>query len=295
MRNEINNFLNKVSDLKWNMKLCVRKISDKDYRTLLNKNARFKNLHQGKRCFIVGNGPSLKKMDLSKITNEITFTVNNIMYNKDVYDLVNSDYHIMIDPSYFNLNTDSIEGFEKIELLKTINYSNRAPVCFTSIEGVEFYKTHGLDKVLDLAYLYQHGNLTPAFIRENDLTRNILASQNVVQAAILVACYMGFKEIYLIGVDMTSIFLTFESNENGEKDILKDFHVYNYSSAERKKILDSSIVHDNEYMLYDYAKTFSIFKGIRKFAESKGINVYNATIGGGLDVFKRIRYESLFN
>lgn len=295
MRAEINNILNIVSDLKWNIKLCFRKIRDKEYRTLLNKNVRFKNLHQGKRCFIIGNGPSLKKMDLSKITNEVTFTVNNIMYNKDVYDLVNSDYHIMIDTSYFDLNTDSIEGFEKIELLKTINYSNKAPVCFTSIEGVEFFKTHGLDKVLDLAYLYQHGNLTSAFIKENDLTRNILASQNVVQAAILIACYMGFKEIYLIGVDMTSIFLTFESNENGEKDILKNFHIYNYNSSERKKILDSSIIHDNEYMLYDYAKTFSIFKGIKKFAESKDINIFNATIGGGLDIFERIKYESLFN
>ena len=31
---------------------------------------RFKDKHKGERCFIIGNGPSLKKTDVSKLTNE---------------------------------------------------------------------------------------------------------------------------------------------------------------------------------------------------------------------------------
>src|ERR1043165_2706228 len=35
-----------------------------------------KDIHNGKRAFIIGNGPSLKQMDLSKLRNEITFCMN---------------------------------------------------------------------------------------------------------------------------------------------------------------------------------------------------------------------------
>jgi len=38
----------------------------------------FKNKHKGQRCFIVGNGPSLKEMDLAPLRNEFTFGLNRI-------------------------------------------------------------------------------------------------------------------------------------------------------------------------------------------------------------------------
>jgi hypothetical protein len=38
----------------------------------------FKNIHEGKRCFIIGNGPSLKTEDLEKLKNEYTFAANKI-------------------------------------------------------------------------------------------------------------------------------------------------------------------------------------------------------------------------
>ena len=35
--------------------------------------AAFKDIHRGERCFIIGNGPSLKKTDLSRLRHEFTF------------------------------------------------------------------------------------------------------------------------------------------------------------------------------------------------------------------------------
>jgi hypothetical protein len=43
---------------------------------------RFKNKYKNKRCFIVGNGPSLNKTDLRKIKNEFTFGFNSIFLHK---------------------------------------------------------------------------------------------------------------------------------------------------------------------------------------------------------------------
>ncbi len=39
-----------------------------------------RNKHEGKRCFIIGNGPSLQKTDLSLLLREITFGLNRIIY-----------------------------------------------------------------------------------------------------------------------------------------------------------------------------------------------------------------------
>ena len=37
-----------------------------------------KDKHKGKRCFIIGNGPSLKNTDVSKLKDEYTFGMNRI-------------------------------------------------------------------------------------------------------------------------------------------------------------------------------------------------------------------------
>jgi hypothetical protein len=40
--------------------------------------AGLKDAYRGKRCFIIGNGPSLKRTDLTKLQGEYTFGMNRI-------------------------------------------------------------------------------------------------------------------------------------------------------------------------------------------------------------------------
>ena len=47
-------------------------------RESIRRLANLKNIHKGKRAFIIGNGPSLKQTDLRKLKNEITFGMNRI-------------------------------------------------------------------------------------------------------------------------------------------------------------------------------------------------------------------------
>ncbi len=39
---------------------------------------KYQNRYSGQRCFVIGNGPSLNKMDLSYLKNEITFGMNRV-------------------------------------------------------------------------------------------------------------------------------------------------------------------------------------------------------------------------
>lgn len=72
---------------------------------------KFHNKHKGERCFIIGNGPSLNKLDLSKLDNEITFGVNGIFYKTKEMGLrptyyVVEDSHVMLD------NVEAINDYE---------------------------------------------------------------------------------------------------------------------------------------------------------------------------------------
>jgi len=46
-------------------------------RKILSKNSIFKDKYKGKRCFVIGNGPSLNKQDLTLLKGEITIVMNH--------------------------------------------------------------------------------------------------------------------------------------------------------------------------------------------------------------------------
>ena len=68
---------------------------------ILSQNNRFKNIHSGERCFILGNGPSLKNVDLSLLADEFVFTVNNFAFI-DGFEKAKTNVHLWMDLAFFN-------------------------------------------------------------------------------------------------------------------------------------------------------------------------------------------------
>lgn len=172
------------------------------------KNIEFKNKHNGERCFILGNGPSLSEIDLSKLENEIVFTTN--FFNKvDKYNHAHTNYHFWIDGAFFNQRDDVKCDLEEImECYHKISKEN--PICFVPINAANFIKKHKLEDILDIHYLRVKKSLDEysqkGFEQEElDIALEIPAWRNVVQYAIEVAIYMGFKKIYLLGCNATCI------------------------------------------------------------------------------------------
>jgi hypothetical protein len=295
MRLKILKGLDVLSNVKWDIIFLMKKVFDAEFRGIINSNSSLIDNHKGQRCFIVGNGPSLKKMDLTYLKDELVFTVNNIMCNKELYEQLNSDYHMLIDPGYFKLDLDFEDDRLTLDLLKQINYKNKKPKCLVNYDGKKAFDSYNLAQYLNLNFIYQHRNITDTYSSRIVLCSNIPSSQNVIHSAIFSAISMGFNEIYLIGCDMTSVFLTFEANSEGKVDVVKDFHAYEYTDNEKKRLLKDYNVLDNEAIMYDYGKTFTIFKRIKKYCKKNNILIANAGIGGGLDVFERVLYEDLFN
>ena len=124
----------------------------------------YKNKHQGERCFILGNGPSLKDIDLSLLENEITFGTNRI-YLADF----TPTYYACVNPLVLGQFIDEIAKVDTTKFLPTsidgiLDTSLREPL-FSSPEG-PIWEGHTVTYVcLQLAY------------------------------------YMGFTEVVLLGVD----------------------------------------------------------------------------------------------
>ena len=144
----------------------------------------FKDIHKGKRCFILGNGPSLNQIDLSLLKDEITFGCNHIYLMKDF----KSSYYCIAD--YWVM--------EKIK--------NEIQKAYPDI--IKFSTRTHQDKVLPnlqntcnieaISYVYDETG-KPQF--SDDLRKGVYGGYSIVYVMLQLAYYLGFTEIYLLGID----------------------------------------------------------------------------------------------
>ena len=200
--------------------------------SLLVKNRKFKNLHAGKRCFILGNGPSLKQVDLSLLADEFVFSTNNFSFVNG-FEKAKTNVHLWMDLAFFDLRNDLKFNMEKI-LNNYHRIAEQNPICFVDVRGFNFIKQHRLDESLNINYLYiGYGDITKNASIFLDIDRPISGFHTVVQYAIAVAIYMGFKEIYLLGCDSTGILDTINTALNIP---IIDDHAYHDEDTENNQM-----------------------------------------------------------
>lgn len=228
----------------------------------------FKDCHKGKRCFVVGNGPSLLMSDLDKLKNEFTFATNRIYlaFDKTAW-----------RPSYYAIH--DVDVLEKS--YKEINAKIECPVFYAheSIYGLDNFKMrNGYFYSSDCRVYYAPSDFAkPAFSEEPFVLSN---GCTVTYDCLQLAAYMGFSEIYLLGMDHN--FPT-AVGKNGEliTNNVKDHFTQSYNIS--APIFTFKI---------DIANT--AYKVAREYAEAHNIKICNATRGGKLEVFERVDFDRLF-
>lgn len=149
----------------------------------------FKGTHEGKRCFIVGTGPSLTMEDLQLIKNEYSFSVNSI-----VLSFPDTDWR----PTYYAIQDRF--GYEK---LKDAIRKAKMPYVFNGISDIRMTPRMDIDYIPFPLNLLDHGKRIPNHITKfsSDAFKCVYAGHSITYSAIELAVYMGFKEIILLGVD----------------------------------------------------------------------------------------------
>lgn len=267
----------------------IEYLLDPKERRELGKNICYKNRYAGERCFIIGNGPSLRQQDLALIKDEKVFTVN-YMYNSLLYNVVAPDFHVMLDPLIFQFDMHSEADKEKLEGFKKINLETKKPVCIFPYTSKDTIEEVGLNTFLNISYIDCASNIYDGFNKTMDMKKPMFAYSNVVHFAISIAIYMGFSEIYLLGCDMTGYE---QISVLAGKEV--DLHVYKMTDTEKKLIKQTHNKIDPETFFEGFYRMFADYRRLYEYTRKRNIHLYNATAGGVLDCIPRVDYNTLFN
>lgn len=281
--------VNYIDNIRRELHYALHWLFSSDLRNAMSKNKALKNSQKGKRCFIVGNGPSLKHHDLGKLTDEHVFTVNYMMKSDD-FGILNPQYHLFFDPIVFGLNPENEEDNEKIKLIAKTAETNPETTYI-----IPYRRKFNFDRLFPdhkFMYIYNFKTYTPYLKNPSSLDRITPGFQNVILYAINSAIYLGFEKIYLLGVDMTGFLEHFEYNKINDQW----GHSYTKTQEEKEKIIkilaEKKI--DNEFYLKTYGKTFEHLKMMNKHAIANNVDLLNASEHGAIDFIPRINYDNLF-
>lgn len=255
---------------------------------MLDQNKDLKSTLAGKRCFIIGNGPSLKTQDLTILKNEIVFTVNQAVRHTFFED-IKTNYHFWTDPNLFVIDDSSEIDKSIVDMMKKVKTVNNNPVCFYPLNQKSFVELYGLDKVLNIKYISSElGWLYENFDEPIELDRQIPVFGTVVQYAIVAAIYMGVSEIYLLGCDNTGIV-------NSVNSILEenDGSNYGYKVSEMEKIRMQRTAKRNGLELDSlaYYNDIKSYRLLYEYCRKRNIKLMNCSARTVIDSIPKIDLE----
>lgn len=224
--------------------------------------AEFAGKYKGKkRCFIIGNGPSLVSRDLDVLAehNEFCFGLNMVhkIYGKTKW-----------RPNYICICDNLIVS----QMLNHIFENNSCPIFLTDAVRL-YFSPFQYDNTILYHEAYNRDDDYRIIKFGTDLSNgNIPSGWTVSYIVIQLAVYMGFDEIYLLGMD----------NSNWIKHCSDDYWSENLITLDTSEEL-TTLVCRNAY------------KRVKVASVEYGFKIYNATRGGCLEEFERVNFDELFH
>lgn len=231
----------------------------------------FKDKHKGVRAFLVGTGPSLKYTDMEKLIGEVNFSLNNI-----------SDYWTELYPNtrwrpkyYYNSTKSAIkyDGWRRKANLAVDN----CEAAFLSVQS----PVKDAENVMRFEFraigCKECGEPIPRFsIKPNQVVLHYRMSMwGMAQMAV----YMGCNPIYFVGCDIGWKAADEVSDDHNHfKDTYAGDFTWSPYFARR----------ENFYHHEAHRYLSGMF-------EKVGVEAYNATIGGELEEYPRVEFDSLFD
>lgn len=243
--------------------MLYEKKSEKYFQRLKELKGKFAN----KRCFVIGNGPSLRIEDLEKIANEISMGCNGLiqLFDKTIWK----------PTCYYLEDTNFIRKYVKNEE-DLRNITDNCAFVFASVFNEIFDKYK--DKYGNLYFFYTKRDLDHIQFEE-DITTGMYTGGTSLYGIMQIAVYMGIEEIYLLGVDYT-----FRKEVYADGKVVENKNVNNHMNE-----IDQA---DNGLYYMDWIEQGWLCA--KKYAEEHNIKIYNATRGGKLEIFERVNFDDLF-
>lgn len=242
---------------------------------LLAKNAALRGRHRGRRAFVIGNGPSIARHDLGRLRDDVTITVNQFQRHPQLEEL-RPPYWMIADPLFWEQPDPYLFPVVR-KLLETGIHTH----LFCPLGGAQVLCSTPTGPLID-PHFFTYGEhfAGPGPI---DLSRPIPHwGQNVIGPAIMLAFHLGCDPIYLIGCDHD--FLKIEK---------QDYEGALFGHGFASKLTPASDRYDWDTWSYAMKRTLWEYERLRDYADVWGQRIYNATLGGYLEVFPRVDFDAV--
>jgi glycosyltransferase involved in cell wall biosynthesis len=220
------------------------------------------------RVFVIGNGPSLKMTDLSLLRDEITIGFNGIFL------------HESFTPTIYVVEDHLVAEDRQSEI-----HAYRCPVkIFPSYLGYCIEPQH------NTIFLNHRSRISYPVDTDfsADAGRITYTGGTVTYTGLQIAASLGVEEIVLIGVDASYRVANVERSDSYGTGVLTSTH-------------DDTNHFDPRYFGKGYRwhdpnvhTMLQAYRKARDYARLKHLKIVNATVGGQLEVFKRVDFYGLF-
>lgn len=222
----------------------------------------------GEKCYIIGNGPSLNELDLKKLSDEYCIFFNGA-FDLRQYTSTDKCIHVCEDRLVFEDHQESLNNlpglvFFPSDLSHLITSNN--PII------TEFHRG------------YSESNADwPKFVNLDCDYPIFYWGGTVAYYGLQIAKWLGFSEIFIVGVDLT--------------------YTIPDSVIKEGVVLTSTENDPNHYRTSYFGKGLRwhvprpdrMLRAFETHADSKILkNVYNAGVGGNLNCFPRINFDETF-
>lgn len=228
-----------------------------------------KDRYRGRRVFLIGNGPSLNQTPLYLLGDEYTMCFNR-------WDLMLE--RLCWRPTFYTTIDDRV-------LLDTVDIVNQ----LTDESEYAFYPDIHPYNVDFRNLIVRKPNVYWLFLDRASFSDRLPycgINKTVANVGLQVLSFLGFRQIYMLGVDM---------------------HYSIPARALRENVRDIVATEDDDDSHFDpryfgkgrkfhvpmLDETFAKFREARAFFDARGVEVYNATVGGCLEEFPRVRLQDV--
>ena len=216
-----------------------------------------RNRHWGKRCFVLGNGPSLNSVDLSVLRDEYIIGTNRI-YLHPACPTWTRWYYCAVNPNVIEQFASDIAA---LPAMKFLAWEHRASI----------------PQAPNTVWLRSRNEPRFSF----DPADAIWQGATVTYASLQMAFHLGFTDVILLGVD----------------------HHYDRAGQPNKLVTSDEPDPDHfaedyfgegvRWQLPDLSQSELAYRFARLAFEQEGRRIRDATIGGKLDVFQKVRFADL--
>jgi len=225
------------------------------------------------RCFVIGNGPSLNRMDLGPLAGEVTFAVNGFFLKAKELDWLPT-FYVVEDHLVAEDRAEEIAAFRGPTKLFPVNLA----YCLPEGEDTIFF------------------NHRPRISYPDGFDFSLEADQitytgcTVTFTCLQLAAYLGFRKIFLIGVDADYV-IPADSEKRSDYGV----EVLDMRSDDPNHFDPSYFGKGYRWHDPQVDKMIAAYEEARRVTGDAGIDIFNAGVGGRLEVFPRTEFRSLFH